>query len=104
MSLAEVLSRVSPRRRHTLKHILTPTRYEAVLQGLAERRWSTVEQARKDLRVSRGSMVAIRSALRVSGVMPWEGGPAAFTLDTPSKPTQQRLFTKAASGYRYTHT
>ena len=102
MTREEVLAKVSTRRREPLSRVLTQARYEAVMQGLRERRWSSIEQARAELGATRATMSAIRSALKLAGLMPWGGDWQAFSLDSRERPAQQRLFIKQGDTYRYT--
>lgn len=105
MTLGEVLSKSSYRRRPTLERILK-SRFTQLMAGLEARRWSTIEEARAELKVSRKSMFLIRSALRIANVMPWSREWESFTLDVPMRtPPQTVLFVRDASqrtGYRYT--
>ena len=103
VTLDDVLAKVSYRRRDALKRILTPKRDEVVMQGLRDRRWSTMEQARRELRVSRSSMQAIRSVLKLANLMPWSGDWESFSLGVPERYVQRPLFVATKDGYKYSN-
>jgi hypothetical protein len=99
VTLEDVLARMPAKRRPTLKRRLRP-RWAEIMDGLEARKWASMEEARKALRLGYRGIYLIRSALRLAGVMAWDS-PFSLARDAKPTPTQQRLFTMTKEGFRY---